>query len=150
MSALRAQTRPPMQNIRSCSRCHEFKPLAEFDHSRRSRDGRHHRCKDCDRKRDKERALNGSLKRTLQGWTSRNPLAAKAHKIFQRAIKRGDRERGPCAECGKPKGHGHHADYSKPLDVTFLCHRCHMEHHRRERFYGYGQSLFTFIMEGRP
>lgn len=24
------------------------------------------------------------------------------------------------------------------------------EHHRRERFYGNGQGIFTFIMEGRP
>jgi hypothetical protein len=137
-----------MHHLKSCSKCHEFKKLADFDHSRASRDNRHHRCKGCDRRRDKERARNGSLKRTFQGWIARNPLAAAAHRIFQRAIKRGDITRQPCASCGKPNAHGHHPDYSKPLHVEWLCRACHTEHHRRERFYGHGQSLFSFIMEG--
>jgi len=134
--------------MKSCSRCHAFKPLAEFDHSRRSRDGRHHRCKVCDRRRDRERLADGRLARSIQRWQAHHPRAVEAHRILRAAIKRGDIQRSPCSECGKPSSHGHHDDYSKPLDVTWFCHLCHMEHHRQERFYGRGQGLFNFLMEG--
>jgi hypothetical protein len=135
---------------KSCSYCHAFKPLEAFDHSRKSRDNHHHRCKACDRKRDKQRLANGSHARSIREWTHRNPAAAKAHRLLRAAIKRGDIKRGPCIECGKPGAHGHHDDYNKPLDVTWLCHLCHMEHHRQERLYGKEQTVFEFFWEGRP
>jgi hypothetical protein len=37
-----------------------------------------------------------------------------------------------CANCGlEKKLTGHHHDYSKPLDVEWLCHECHGLRHRR-------------------
>lgn len=35
-----------------------------------------------------------------------------------------------CLFCDDPKVHGHHHDYSKPLDVTWLCPRHHGLAHR--------------------
>lgn len=42
----------------------------------------------------------------------------------------------PCADCGKPSACKHHEDYSKPLEVTWLCDVCHRVRHgaRREAF----------------
>jgi hypothetical protein len=38
-----------------------------------------------------------------------------------------------CLNCGAEKRalHGHHPDYSKPLEVVWLCHICHMFLHRK-------------------
>lgn len=35
-----------------------------------------------------------------------------------------------CEKCGAPSRHKHHEDYSKPLDVTYLCIRCHRQRHK--------------------
>jgi hypothetical protein len=37
---------------------------------------------------------------------------------------------GVCEICGEP-GEKHHDNYSKPLEVRYLCTRHHAEHHRR-------------------
>ena len=35
----------------------------------------------------------------------------------------------PCKVCGNPASHRHHPDYSKPLDVEFLCPLHHKQVH---------------------
>ena len=58
-----------------------------------------------------------------------------ARKRLQYAVKAGHMERpGTCSDCGNPgEVHGHHADYSRPLDVEWLCSGCHGKRHRDER-----------------
>lgn len=58
-------------------------------------------------------------------------LQYKARVIMAAAISRGDLVRQPCVRCGNPKSHGHHPDYSKPLDVVWLCAQHHNEVHGR-------------------
>lgn len=46
---------------------------------------------------------------------------------MHRAVKEGILVRScECQECGKiGKTEGHHEDYSKPLEVIWLCRKCH-------------------------
>jgi hypothetical protein len=38
---------------------------------------------------------------------------------------------GPCSICGEQKTiHAHHDDYTKPLDVIWLCRKHHQERHK--------------------
>lgn len=46
------------------------------------------------------------------------------------AIKTGILTRQPCAVCGAKKAQAHHDDYSKPLEVRWLCSKHHAELHR--------------------
>jgi len=53
-----------------------------------------------------------------------------ARQKVRNAIKKGIILRQPCMKCGNPKTQGHHTDYSKPLDVIWLCQKHHKELHR--------------------
>jgi len=48
-------------------------------------------------------------------------------------LKRGKLKRQPCAVCGSPDSQMHHADYSKPLKVTWLCRLHHLALHGTEK-----------------
>lgn len=45
-------------------------------------------------------------------------------------VNRGKIVKTPCVKCGNEKSEAHHEDYSKPLEVTWLCRACHLEHHK--------------------
>ena len=64
-----------------------------------------------------------------------NPEKATAHKILNNAIRDKKVIRPTtCADCSTDgRLHGHHHDYSKPLDVVFLCVICHGAEHKRLR-----------------
>lgn len=52
-------------------------------------------------------------------------LKRRARALVARAIKRGDVVRGVCERCASVKVDAHHEDYTKPLEVRWLCRRCH-------------------------
>lgn len=63
-------------------------------------------------------------------WQLQNPEKARAQMQANEAIKAGKLIRQCCSKCGRPdKVHGHHDDYSKPLDVRWLCAACHRRYH---------------------
>lgn len=45
-------------------------------------------------------------------------------------LRRGELQRGPCEVCGDDQVEAHHDDYSKPLEVRWLCRPHHHQHHR--------------------
>lgn len=62
-------------------------------------------------------------------YNKNNPEKIEAHKSLNLAIRHGRMQRKPCFLCDNPKSHGHHHDYSKPLDVWWMCHKHHMRFH---------------------
>ena len=63
----------------------------------------------------------------------RNKEKKAANVLLKRAVDRGDMERPiNCPICGSGERtiHGHHDDYTKPLDVTWCCPKCHGEIHK--------------------
>jgi len=66
-------------------------------------------------------------------WKERTPIEVhKAHNIVQVSIENGSLIRMPCEVCGAVnKIDAHHDDYSKPLNVRWLCRKHHLEHHRK-------------------
>ena len=78
-----------------------------------------------ERNPDKHRAVQ---KRQYDSWRKRNPEKNRAHQKVADALRRGRRMVKPdkCSLCGKKtRLEAHHSDYSKPLDVQWLCHGCH-------------------------
>ncbi len=62
----------------------------------------------------------------------KNPLhllKRKARGKVATEIKAGRLERKPCRVCGAGKSEAHHHDYNKPLDIDWLCRRCHFAAH---------------------
>ena len=54
---------------------------------------------------------------------------ANARSYLRVYIKRGKIEKLPCLFCGNPNSEAHHQDYSKPLEVTWLCKEHHLMIH---------------------
>jgi len=68
-------------------------------------------------------------------WKKENPQKAACHSLILWAIRAGVLKRNErCEECNAEcKTQGHHEDYSKPLEVRWLCKGCHAKKHRTYR-----------------
>jgi len=57
-------------------------------------------------------------------------IRSKAHSAVTGARQRGKLTPKPCNQCGADKRvDAHHDDYTKPLDVVWLCRKCHRKLH---------------------
>lgn len=73
----------------------------------------------------------GYATRKKREWLERNADRARARARYRDALKSGRLVRQPCEVCGAEKVDGHHDDYSKPLEVRWLCREHHLQAHRR-------------------
>ena len=106
------------------------------------------RCKDChkaamkvrrltnprvqeyDRERAKTPERKENARRIRIQWRAQHPDAYKAHTAVSNAVRDGRLKKQPCAICGTEEHvHAHHKDYAKPLDVKWLCAKCHHRVH---------------------
>lgn len=71
----------------------------------------------------------GKIQHHDRGRKAREPYKMAARIALHQAIRSRKVVRQPCSICGDPKSHGHHSDYSKPLDVIWLCRSHHAEWH---------------------
>ena len=143
-----------MKETKTCLGCGETKSLAEFEETTRIlSSGRHARCARCCHqcpyrarkvRREQNAAVGASAtarNRAKQArYRSQHKLKLTAHWAVRRAMAKGVlRQPASCEACGVnvPKGsdgrsliHAHHTDYAKPLEVQWLCNRCHKRTHR--------------------
>jgi len=141
-------------NVKKCFKCGAEKPLTEFYKHKKMSDGHVNKCKDCNKKDVREnRALKVDYYRkydvvrykndpivrkriiiTARDWRKKYPQRYKAHTAVGNALRSGKIERMPCEICGTVKNlHAHHDDYSKPLDIRWLCAEHHKKHHDKEK-----------------
>ena len=145
--------------MKTCFKCHQAQPDECFYTHKHMGDGRLNKCKSCTksdtkaryhqrmqedpafREREIIRAREKNLKRAQLGinykqsqsaklkWSNANPTKRKAQFILRKAVLSGEVIKGPCEICGILKTQAHHDDYSRPLDVRWLCSRHHHDHH---------------------
>ena len=76
-----------------------------------------------------------ALRRSHKKWIEANEDKRAAHILLNNAIKAGKVEKpNACDDCGKCECRieGHHDDYTKPLDVRWLCRECHLLQHKAD------------------
>jgi len=122
--------------MKTCSKCKLTKELDEFSIKNQAKDGLNYQCRSCCNKRTREYLKE---KRTYQPtaiWDKLNPDKRRTHQKVHKAVKSGTLEKPECCEaCDNTTNIvGHHEDYDKPLEVLWLCRRCHgMLHRSNER-----------------
>lgn len=79
----------------------------------------------------RQRANSALYAKYKKAWIERNPEKRRAQVMVGNFVRDGKLKRGPCLECDAVKAEAHHDDYCRPLDVRWLCRKCHAKHHRR-------------------
>ena len=129
--------------MKNCICCKEQKPLTEFYKHQAMGDGHLNKCKECIKaatKRNRELRINyyraydrdrGNRQPPEYGREYRKANRAKylAHNKVNNAARDGKLTKQPCEICGETKVAGHHDDYSKPLEVRWLCYAHHRQWH---------------------
>jgi len=126
------------QNI--CKKCKNDKDVLRQRSNLQAKRDRSYRTYDPIKKKAQyERLMSDPAQRQKaidrsRSYRLRNRLKAKAHEQAQYAVKMGRLVKpDACQECGqKSNVDGHHKDYSKPLEVIWLCRPCHRKQHRKE------------------
>lgn len=108
-----------------CSRKCSYEFNSEVDYHRNWRQNNPDRARETSRK---HRAANADKRNEYnKQWRKDNPDKALAHNAVRKARKEGLVNQA-CQVCGG-KAQGHHEDYSKPLELTWLCPSHHQERH---------------------
>lgn len=143
--------------MKNCFKCGKAKPPSEFYRHPRMADGYLGKCKVCTRadsearRKKKEQEPGWMAKeaarhraKTLANppqvtaekrleyqkrYRAKYPEKTRARQQAKRALAAGKIMRIPC-HCGQP-GEMHHPDYTRPLDVVWLCDEHHKLSHRK-------------------
>lgn len=85
-----------------------------------------HKNKEADRLYQKRKRAQDPAKKVLSEtlYKKKNPEKVSAHRRVLKAVRSGLLIKSDCV-CGESKVQAHHPDYSKPLEVIWLCASCH-------------------------
>lgn len=126
--------------MRTCTKCKEIKNKSCFYVRRQRKPGSlYSLCKKCHEflshkgrkyseypEKYKIRKRRYALKYLKN---KKNKVKIEARKLYLKAIKDGIIKRKPCIICATVKSEGHHYDYTKPLNVIWVCKRHHADIH---------------------
>ena len=135
--------------MKTCFKCNAEKPLSEFYKHSDMADGHLNKCKECNKKDvsehrhgkgrdkilayDRERANQPhrleSKRVRVQKYNKEKSHQKHANSVVAYALKTGKLKKFSCLICGDEKSEGHHPDYSRPLDVVWLCSSHHKQAH---------------------
>lgn len=78
-----------------------------------------------------EKQASGRFNQTKKDYIARNPEKRAAHIAVGNAVRDGKLVKPKsCPKCGRETLIiGHHSDYSQPLDVEWMCGKCHRAEH---------------------
>jgi len=133
-----------------CSRCKFVKSETEFHRNKSSKTGFNHNCKECHaffnsqyyiRKSGSIKAYNQQyyqknkerIRERVDEWTFNNLEKSRASAIFRMRFRRSGNVRPPCEICGKKPADAHHPDYSKPMEVKWLCRGHHIQENKKSK-----------------
>lgn len=135
--------------MKTCFGCNTPKALNEFYTHPQMKDGRLNKCKECiradatnhrnaniekarayDIERSKRPENKAKFAEYQKKYDPLNQEKLKAHAAVDKAIRKGGLTRQPCERCERTDTHAHHEDYSKPLEVRWLCPPHHKERHK--------------------
>lgn len=130
--------------MKNCVECGVQKPLSEYYRHPDTSDGHLGKCKECckaharanrvknviryrqhDRERFKTPERKEAVKRARAKMNEDHPEKVKARKAVSNALRDGRLTKEPCHLCGNPDSEAHHEDYTRPLDVHWVCQNCH-------------------------
>jgi len=117
-----------------CERCNVLKKVSEFSGSVNSGTGYRSKCKECESDLRAIKKIEFDKLRASDKYSDafeKASIKKKAVIIVNKAVKDGELTRGLCEVCSTEKNiHGHHGNYSKPLQVNWLCSPHHKQWHR--------------------
>lgn len=134
-------------SIKTCFKCGAEKPLTEYYQHKQMGDGHLNKCKCCTKMDARARRFDPRFREKVlsydrQRGDRRSEETKMAHRVARpheyaartklaNAVRDGRVEKADrCAHCRAiGRLHGHHEDYSKPLDVIWLCVACHRQLH---------------------
>ncbi len=95
--------------------------------------GKEGRCQEKENNGNWKGGLTKNKVRYKKIFEARFPEKAAVYKLVNAAKRSGKLVPQPCEKCGKEERiHAHHDNYSKPLDVRWLCGTCHHAEHNRK------------------
>jgi hypothetical protein len=146
---------PQSDGVWACPTCRRALPSKEFYVKKQAANGLSSQCRRCHnqgsiRTRNPEnhrrynrefmrKAVRRDREKFRARWRARPRVVddkVLARRLLNNAVRSGKIKRPDrCSSCGQSvKVTGHHHDYGKPLDVTWLCYVCHADEERALTF----------------